>query len=333
MKARCRPDDCAPLIEAAARGEVELVARGRGQYPGAKLPAGALPGLRSIGCWNAVGPQTWGLPMHRNEGIELCVLLSGETAFATDHEECVLRSGDLTITRPWQRHRLGDPRIGACRLFWFILDVESTSERPIREFPGWIGPDQRTRRDLLRVLRRNPSCRISGAASQLREVVAEGCQRLASPGPFVLAHIANLINTLLFDLSERLAWGAGAETADQQGFDHTIRQFFQGMEASLDKASEPWTVDEMARICRVGKSYLTRSCRRIFNATPGEQLNWVRLNHARRLLLERPGMTVTEVAMASGFNTSQYFATRFRRKFGLAPQQFRLRQPPPTMRS
>lgn len=61
--------------------------------------------------------------MHRREGIEICCLLGGETAFATEFEAQTLRPGDITITRPWQRHRLGDPHIRACCLFWIILDV------------------------------------------------------------------------------------------------------------------------------------------------------------------------------------------------------------------
>ena len=316
-------DDCAPLLAAARRGEVELVARGRGQYPGRALPEDGLPGLRSIGYWNAVGKQNWGLPMHRNEGIEFCLLLDGETPFATDREALVLRSGDVTITRPWQRHRLGDPKIRPSRLFWFIVDLESSTDRPIWEFPDWIGPDRTARQELLQVLRANPSSRIRGLGTELKDLVQANCLRLDEAGRFAEARLANLINTLLFALADHLATGAGKDSPEERGFDHTIRQFFEAMEASLDKVAEPWSVDEMARSCRVGKSYLTASCRRIFNATPAEQVNRLRLDHARRLLVRRPEKTITEIALGTGFNTSQYFATCFRKRFGTTPQQFR----------
>ena len=323
MKQKPLADDCAPLLAAARRGEVELVARGRGQYPGRPLPESSLPGLRSIGYWNAVGRQTWGLPMHRNEGIEFCLLLGGETPFATDHEACVLGSGDVTITRPWQRHRLGDPNIRPCRLFWFIVDLESSTQRPIWEFPDWIGPDRAARRELLQVLRTNASSWIRGLGTELKELVQANCLRLDEAGRFAEARLANLINTLLFALADHLARGGAQASPEERGFDHTIRRFFEAMEASLDKVAEPWSVDEMARSCRVGKSYLTASCRRIFNATPAEQVNRLRLDHARRLLVQSPDKTITEVALATGFNTSQYFATCFRKRFGTTPQQFR----------
>ena len=40
MKASLQADDCSPLTEAAARGELELVSLGRGQYPGRPLREG-----------------------------------------------------------------------------------------------------------------------------------------------------------------------------------------------------------------------------------------------------------------------------------------------------
>ena len=144
MQASARPyaaDDCQPLKKAVAEGRVHLAARVRGQYPGTPLASGQLPNLRTIGYWDAVGPQSWGLPKHRNEGIEICYLLNGETTFATDEESVMLRPGDITITRPWQNHQLGDPHIRHCKLFWVILDVETGPGRNQWQFPDWIGPD------------------------------------------------------------------------------------------------------------------------------------------------------------------------------------------------
>ena len=57
------------------------------------------------------GRRRWGLDWHRNEGIEFTWLEQGTLPFATDDVETVLRPGDLTITRPWQRHRVGAPHV------------------------------------------------------------------------------------------------------------------------------------------------------------------------------------------------------------------------------
>ena len=140
--AELEPDDCQPLREGMERGEVEMFARVRGQYPGTPLEEGRLPGLRTVGYWDAVGPQSWGLPMHRNEGIEICYLLSGETAFATDHESVLLRPGDITITRPWQRHRLAIPTSAPAACSGSSWTWKAAQAGPPGIFPRGLGLTQ-----------------------------------------------------------------------------------------------------------------------------------------------------------------------------------------------
>ncbi|MFD2256144.1 AraC family transcriptional regulator [Luteolibacter algae] len=316
-------DNCSPLLNAIQRGGVEFFAYGRGQYPGKRLAVNQLPGLRTVGYWDAIGVQAWGLPMHRNEGIEICCLLNGETVFATDSEQWILRPGDITITRPWQRHRLGDPHIGACKLFWFIIDVESGNGRAAWEFPSWIGPDADSRRALLRIFRKNQRCYIGDKNGRLHDMLSDACGRLAAGGDLSTAIISNLINHVMVEVGVRLSGGIPDGMSDPQGFDRTIREFFRGLELSFEKAAEPWTVADIARVCRVGVTYLTASSRSIFNTTPSDQLNKVRLFHAARMLKANPDLRVTEIAMLTGFNTSQYFATRFRKQFRMSPREYR----------
>jgi AraC family L-rhamnose operon regulatory protein RhaS len=117
------PDTCEPLKQAARNGRVQLVAMGQGSYPGLPLDNQDLLAVRSFGYWDAPQAQTWGLGWHRNEGIEFSMLARGSLTFSVDESNYHLRSRHLTITRPWQTHKVGDPHIGASRLYWLILDV------------------------------------------------------------------------------------------------------------------------------------------------------------------------------------------------------------------
>jgi len=93
-------DTCEPLKRGVERGEVRLVARARGAYPGLPLPAKALTEVRTVGYWDAEHNQSWGLDWHRNEGIELTYVSRGKVHFAVDDQPFLLTRGDLTITRP-----------------------------------------------------------------------------------------------------------------------------------------------------------------------------------------------------------------------------------------
>jgi hypothetical protein len=122
-------DTCRPLVAASDDGQTSLKAIGRANYPGERLDATDLPGLSSIGVWDAQGRQHWGLDWHRNEGIELTFLESGTLPWALGDHEFMLKPNDLTISRPWQPHRVGLPTIQASRLHWIIVDVGVRSIR------------------------------------------------------------------------------------------------------------------------------------------------------------------------------------------------------------
>ncbi|TSA35292.1 MAG: AraC family transcriptional regulator [Verrucomicrobiaceae bacterium] len=321
---RRKPDDCLPLISAIKRGRVVMRARARGTYPGDPLPSGCLPGLQTIGYWDAVGPQDWGLPMHRNEGIEICCLLAGQTAFATDSEHVMLRPGDVTITRPWQRHRLGDPNVRAGRLFWVILDVAGHRGDRAWEFPEWLGSDGDSRREMLRVFRANQCCHIPARDFALRDYLQSAIARMDDTGPLGSSRLAGIVNHVVLEIVTMLSKGIGRPTVDPHGFNQTIRSFFDGLERSPDTAAEPWTVTAIAQSCRVGVTYLTRITKELYNTTPSELVCRIRLEHAARLLTSCPERAITDIAFTTGFHSSQYFATLFRKEFGRTPGDYRL---------
>ncbi|HVR24127.1 MAG TPA: AraC family transcriptional regulator, partial [Candidatus Polarisedimenticolia bacterium] len=70
-------DACRPLVDAVKAEKVKLEALARGHYPGRRLPSNSLPGVKTLGSWDAVVDQPWGLPWHRNEGVEIGFLETG----------------------------------------------------------------------------------------------------------------------------------------------------------------------------------------------------------------------------------------------------------------
>jgi AraC family L-rhamnose operon regulatory protein RhaS len=79
----------------------------------------------------------------------------------------------------------------------------------------------------------------------------------------------------------------------------------------------------MAARCGLGVTRFNDYCKSLTNLTPLQFLNRYRLDAAARLLRERPGMAVTQVALAFGFGSSQYFANAFRRRFECSATGYR----------
>ena len=137
------------------QGRVRLEALVRGHYPGRKLARGALPGVRTVGFWDAAEPQDWGLDWHRNEGLDLAFLEPGSIAFAIDRHCCRMSADDLTFTRPWQPHVVGDPHFTPGRLHWLVLDIGVRRPHQPWQWPPWLVLTKPDRMQLTETLRHN----------------------------------------------------------------------------------------------------------------------------------------------------------------------------------
>ena len=83
-------------------------------------------------------------------------------------------------------------------------------------------------------------------------------------------------------------------------------------------------ITEMQAADRVNMSYshYSREFKRVMGVSFREYLSCIRLNSAQRLLLTTD-MSITEVALASGFGTSSYFIESFKRSRGMTPASYR----------
>jgi AraC family L-rhamnose operon regulatory protein RhaS len=103
----------------------------------------------------------------------------------------------------------------------------------------------------------------------------------------------------------------------------TVDLFLTDLASELRYLAQEWSVPRMAEECGIGTTQFIRHCKQLTNATPLHYLNSCRLEAARRILIEQPARSVTQVALDCGFSSAQYFATAFRQAFGLSPSEFR----------
>ena len=314
-------DTCEPLTAAVARGELRLAALGRGSYPGRPLPARDLRELCSLGVWDARTAQHWGLGWHRNEGIELTYLAAGHLDFAVEDRTFTLAPGSFTITRPWQMHRVGNPHVTASRLIWLILDVGVRRPNQAWHWPAWMLLDSALLRQLTVKLRHNeqPVWKADRRLARCFEDLAAHCGR--APSPAHSTQLKIVINTLWVALAGLLKTRRMQLDESLSSTERTVRLFLEDLRSRSD---EPWTLDAMAEQCGIARSCLSQYCRQHTNCTPIEYLTRCRLEHACSLLRSEPARSITDIALACGFQTSQYFATVFARNFGLSPRQWRI---------
>jgi AraC family L-rhamnose operon regulatory protein RhaS len=316
-----RADSCEPLKAAAGRGELEVHALSRRDYPGVQLPEGFLPELCSVGCWDARGRQQWGLGWHRNEGLELTYVMRGSLHFEVDGQRHALRQGQLTVTRPWQEHRLGDPNVGSCRLAWLILDLGIRRPDQPWRWPSWLLASREDLQRLTTLLSHNEQPVWPGDA-EVAQAFARlaGCCAEARPSETRLKLHINALIVALDDLlsSRRIALDERLASSRR-----TVELFLDRLPRHL---AEPWTLAAMAAQCGLARSRFSHHCRDLTNLSPLRHLARIRVEAAAKMLAAEPGRSITDIALSCGFQSSQYFATAFRAQLGCAPRAWRERR-------
>lgn len=316
-------DCCVPLVRAASQGQLSLRAWTQGHYPGRKLPSHALPGVMTVGVWDAAHAQDWGLDWHRNEGIELTLLEKGRLPFSVDGSEYLLQPGDLTITRPWQRHRVGNPLVTAGRLHWLILDVGVRRPHQSWTWPPWLVLNASDVQQLTHLLRHHEQP-VWHAPEELQDCFRRIAHRLEDDvSSEAISWITLHLNELMLRLIALLQGSPLELNASLSSSLHTVDLFLADLAAHHEHLAQEWTLGRMAAVCGLGVTRFVHHCTQLTNLSPVQYLNACRLEFAKTLLAEHPPRSITEVARLCGFSSSQYFATVFGRHFGCSPSRYR----------
>ena len=316
-------DTCQPVVTAARARRLRHVALARGHYPGRRLPRNALPGVKVVGFWDADRRQDWGLDWHRNEGIELTFLERGGLGFAVEGRECRLKAGDLTFTRPWQKHRVGDPYVGAGRLHFLILDLGVRRPHQPWRWPSWIVLADDDLRQLTDFLRHNEQPVWRASPEVARCFIRIGAAVEADRDGSGISRLAVHVNQLFLSVLEMFRRRDVRLDQSLSSARRTVELFWNDLCGDLEHLALEWTVRGMARRCGMGATGFIHYSKQLNNATPMRHLNQCRLEAAARLLIEQPDRSITDIALSCGFASSQYFATLFRDRFGVAPRSFR----------
>ena len=316
-----KADTCENLKAAKQRNELLHAAFAHGCYPGIKMPPKMLPELCVACVWDANKDQTWGLPQHRNEGIELGYLARGKLDFIVEGKLYNLKAGDLTITRPWQPHQVGNPLVSASRMHWLILDVNVRRPNDIWIWPKWINFAQHDINKLTQLLSHNEQVVWQGNKhiEKCFEQIAEHVQNATSPEG-VQTRLQLYINELFLEVFEMLQTNDISLNSQLSSTRRSVEMFLSGLTEHVDY---PWTLETMAKHCNLGRSRFAHYCKTITNMTAAEYLNHCRTEKAKNLLKNNHAMNVLDIAMNCGFESSQYFATVFKRKVGQTPSQYR----------
>lgn len=97
----------------------------------------------------------------------------------------------------------------------------------------------------------------------------------------------------------------------------------RAMNYARANVGEDLDLHRLADIACLSKYHFLRAFRDHFHETPIQFLQRIRLEHAASQLVYYPEARITDVALDSGFRSTEYFSRAFRSRFGVAPRSFK----------
>lgn len=246
-------------------------------------------------------PAMFGIDRHQHEVWELYLQLDGFTVWEIPNGQMRVPAGHLLAMPPRVTHTLIS-RSERHHFAFLGIDVDRWTTR-IPSIRGAWGA-------------RSPvTYRAESLRSEFRNLVSE----IGTARRFRTEAIASAVDRLMIETT-RIVTGE-QEVSTPVSWSRPVTQ----VEALLrTRPHEPWRLDTLARLTSMSPNHLAKLFRDQVGMPPHQYLLRERLTLAQELL-RNTELTVGEVALESGFGSSQRFAKAFRNHYGCTASEFRER--------
>lgn len=253
---------------------------------------------------------------HRHDFCELTIVTHGSAMHKLEGHEFPVTAGDVFLLQGRQKHFFYDRKKLDLINIMYDPDKIGLPENELRKMPGYCAMFmlEPTYRRQHRFASRLHLKRVSLArVEQLAEEMERECDQ-EDPG-YEVALRAKLL--------ELMTYLSRAYTQTDSTEAHALLRVGNVIGALEKDFAQDWTLDDLTTIAHMSRSNLMRVFRKAAGQTPIEYLIRLRIQKAMDLL-RNTGLTVTEIALESGFNDSNYFTRQFKKAQHQSPTQYRL---------
>jgi len=238
------------------------------------------------------------------EMLEICFLETGEQTYVVGETPYHLTGGNLFLTFPGECHGTGQMPEGKGKLYWMLLFVPGAHQR-------FLSLSAAEARCLIGQLLHLP--RQFRALPEVKRTLDRIFGVFDRPAaPLRAADLRNLLLRFLLDVLDSAHQREASVSPEMQ----RVQQFI------IEHLDQPLTVRELAREVHLSESRLKSRFKTEIGIPPADFVTRQKIDLAKDLL-SNTDTHVSDIAMALGFSTPQYFATVFRRYTGQTPSHFR----------
>lgn len=235
--------------------------------------------------------------LHYHNQLEIYYLLEGSCHYFIDARTYLLEAGDIVIIPAGVLHTV---RYTGQEHARYLINCEE----------GYVPPSVRS---LIRSM--TYICRVPSIRGEIEAIFEKIGREVAARDVFsedaLRSDFAALLILLGRAQTNRQAVGVSADFVEA-AVSYMQRNY-----------ADPITLSDVARHCSVSCEHLSRMFKKNTGFGFSEYLTLYRLKQAEALLLDRPDEPISRVAYACGFNDSNYFASRFKKIYGISPTKLR----------
>jgi AraC-like DNA-binding protein len=241
-------------------------------------------------------------PVDHTAWLGIYYILDGRYDWTIGGRSHILYPGDLSLVLPEQPFGGARDLLDIGAFSWIALDMDKTGLSPVES------------RSIRKILLLNDGPVITGfkEGGQILQLIG---RELSGQEIGFQTRVNQLTDALLILIARQLT----KQNNSQRDFPRTFMKLEQELR---DNLSHQWTVEEMAALVGLGTTAFTEKVKSFTGFSPMSYLINIRISEAIRLL-KKTDINLTDVALDTGFYSSQHFSTTFKKLTGYTPSQFR----------
>lgn len=247
------------------------------------------------------------------EGLRIYYIIEGRFEWRINNQLIIFYPGDVAVVMPGVPFGSDNGNLEIGAFTWIHLGIQKLENGQI-VLGKWSGLSDSEGAAIGKILLLNPSpvlSRFSEAGKILKCIHGE----LFGNEVAYQARINHQLDELLIQVTRQMT----RQNNSSRDFPKTFMHLEEMLRQNL---AHQWTVEEMAALVGMGTTLFTERVKTYSGFSPINYLINIRISEAIRLL-KRPDITVTDIALDTGFYSSQHFSTTFKKLTGYRPSEFR----------
>lgn len=256
------------------------------------------------------GGQSFQIPVHWHDELEIIYVKSGFLTVNISGENYIGKPGDAFVVSPGNLHFMGS-QTGTVDYFTFLFPLKYIAFRT----------DDMLDDKLIEPLN-SGHLMIS---PEVKDTVKEQCEQLAG---VYAAEIDESESKITSQIRKKIILLQFIHELWKKGFivenDTTGRNTVEKEMVSYIQQNYTGKIllREFGEQFHLSEKYISRYFKDHFHITLSQYVTYLRLEHAKQMLQETD-ISVTEVAMQSGYQNISYFIRSFKKTYGVSPLKYR----------